>query len=109
MIPFNVATCQLVTDDGVENYGVVSEFLNESKYPSLKHLVAHKNMDFSNSMIEYTNKRIKYDYLYRHHITDIEELNRKLKVLLMIIITGQIIFSMVYQIMKCLMELILKK
>ena len=30
-------------------------------------------------MIEYTNKRFKYDYLYRKHITDIEELIRKFK------------------------------
>lgn len=75
--PGNVETCQLMTDDGLENYGMVGDLIKESKYPAFQHLVAHKNIDFSNSMIEYTNKRIKYDYLYRHHLTDIEELTQK--------------------------------
>jgi hypothetical protein len=46
LIPSTIETCQLVTDDGVENYGLVSDFIKESKYPVLQHLVAHKNIDF---------------------------------------------------------------
>lgn len=79
LLPFNIKACQLVTDDGVENHGMASEFIKTSKYPALQHLVAHKNIDFSNSMIEYTNRRIKYDYLYRQHFTDMEELVKKFK------------------------------
>lgn len=77
LIPSAIETCQLITDDGVENYGMASGFIKRSQYHALEHLVAHKNIDFRNSMIEYTNKQIKYDHLYRHHITDIEELIKK--------------------------------
>jgi putative transposase len=79
LLPANIESCQFMTDDGVENYGMVSEFIKTSKYPQLQHWVAHKNTDFSNSMIEYTNKRIKYDYLFRQHIADIEDLIKKFK------------------------------
>jgi hypothetical protein len=74
LLPANIESCQFMTDDGLENYGMVSEFIKNCKCPQLQHWVAHKNTDFSNSMIEYTNKRIKYDYLYRHHIADKEHL-----------------------------------
>ena len=77
LIPFNVEACRLITDDGIENCGIASGIIKESKYPALEHLVAHKNIDFSNSMIENTNKRIKYDYLYRQHIGDMEDLIKK--------------------------------
>jgi transposase InsO family protein len=79
LVPNNIEYCSLVTDDGVENYGKVSEFIRDSQYPAIQHLIAHKNIAFSNSMIEYANKRIKYDYLYRQHITDKEELIKKFK------------------------------
>ena len=37
-------------------------------------MVAQRDIDFSNSMIEAANKQLKYNFLYRHHIADYEAL-----------------------------------
>jgi len=42
----------------------------------MQHLVAQRDIEFSNSMIEAVNKNLKYNFLYRHHISNHEELVR---------------------------------
>jgi putative transposase len=70
LLPSGIEHCQLITDDGSENYGPVKDFLNDSKYPVIQHLIAQKDITFSNSMIEAINKQIKYRFLYHKHIAD---------------------------------------
>jgi putative transposase len=65
--------CLLISDDGSENYGPVKGFIENSKYPSIQHLIAQKDIEFSNSMIEAANKQLKYRFLY-HHIADYDAL-----------------------------------
>ncbi len=72
--PSNIQFCQLMTDDGSENFGVVQDFLNQSENPEVQHIVAQKDIDFSNSMIEAANKNLKYRFLYHKHISDYSEL-----------------------------------
>jgi putative transposase len=62
--------CQLITDDGSENTGQVKDFIHSTRQPVLRHVVAQRDIVFSNSMIEAANKQIKYRFLYHHHITD---------------------------------------
>ena len=45
----------------------------------LKILPADLLKQIPRSTQQYTNKRLKYDYLYRQHIADIDELSRKFK------------------------------
>jgi putative transposase len=66
--------CQLISDDGSENNGPVKDFIESSQYPFLQHLVAQKDIQFSNSMIEAANKQLKYRFLYHHHIADYDAL-----------------------------------
>ncbi len=41
-----------------------------SAYPSITHLIAQRDIDFSNSMIEAVNKQLKYRFLYHHPIAN---------------------------------------
>lgn len=68
--------CSILTDGGSENFGSVKEFINASISPSLVHLVAQANIEFSNSMIEAANKQLKYNFLYHKHIADILDLKK---------------------------------
>jgi len=43
-------------------------------------LVAQKDIFFSNSMIEAVNKRMKYDFLFRNTLLDIEHTRRFLEI-----------------------------
>jgi putative transposase len=72
--PAGMEDCLLISDDGSENYGPVKGFIESSKYPSIQHLIAQKDIDFSNSMIEAANKQLKYRFLYHHHISDYDAL-----------------------------------
>ncbi len=65
--------CTIITDDGCENKGISEYFIHKS-FPSLVHLVAQKDISFSNSMIEHLNKTIKYRYLYQQPVADIKAL-----------------------------------
>jgi putative transposase len=56
----------LLTDGGAENKLIAKEFANT--IPPLEHLIAQKDVIFSNSMIEHLNKTIKYRYLYQQQI-----------------------------------------
>jgi putative transposase len=72
--PAGIENCQLISDDGSENYGPVKGFIESSKYPSVQHLIAQRDIEFSNSMIEAANKQLKYRFLYHHHIADYDSL-----------------------------------
>jgi len=65
---------QLLTDGGSENKPIQQIFADTS--PPLEHLIAQKDIVFSNSMIEHLHRTIKYRYLYRQHIESIEELQK---------------------------------
>ena len=45
----------------------------------LKKHIAQKDIRFSNSMVEAVNKRIKYDFLFRHQLLDFEHTQRFLE------------------------------
>ena len=66
--PLNIENTILLTDDGSENYGDVTNFIANAQQPSVKHLVAQSDVHFSNSMIEAVNRQLKYNYLYHQHI-----------------------------------------
>lgn len=66
--------CQLMTDDGSENFGVVQDFVKVATHPVLEHIIAQKDVEFSNSMIEAANKNLKYHFLYHKHIADFNSL-----------------------------------
>jgi putative transposase len=68
--PAGIENCQLISDDGSENYGPVKAFIENSQYPAIQHLIAQRDIEFSNSMIEAANKQLKYQFLYHHHIAD---------------------------------------
>lgn len=72
--PAGIENCQLISDDGSENYGPVKQFIKDSKCPAIQHLIALRDIVFSNSMIEAANKKLKYNFLYHHHIANYEEL-----------------------------------
>jgi putative transposase len=72
--PSGIQNCQLISDDGSENYGPVKAFVENSQYPVIQHLVAQRDIEFSNSMIEAANKQLKYRFLYHHHIADYDAL-----------------------------------
>lgn len=38
--------------------------------PVITHLIAQRDIEFSNSMIEAANKQLKYRFLYHQHIPD---------------------------------------
>ncbi len=63
-----IDNCQLITDDGSENFGAVKNWIASSPSLPIRHLVAQRDIDFSNSMIEAANKQLKYRFLYHHHI-----------------------------------------
>ena len=72
--PAGIENCQLISDDGSENYGPVNAFIENSQNPTIQHLIAQKDIEFSNSMIEAANKQLKYRFLYHHHIADYDAL-----------------------------------
>ena len=68
MYASDIASCTLLTDDGSENAGPVKKLI--AAYPLLTHLIAQRDVEFSNSMIESVNKQLKYRFLYHQHIPD---------------------------------------
>lgn len=72
----NFRSCLLMSDDGSENYGPVQEFLQNSQEPEIKHIVAQRDVEFSNSMIEAAHKSLKYRFLYHKHIPDLKSLSQ---------------------------------
>ncbi len=72
--PSGLETCELITDDGAENYGPVKELIAASAFPSIRHLIAQVDIEFSNSMIEAANKQLKHRFLYHRQIADFDAL-----------------------------------
>ena len=72
--PAGMEDCLLISDDGSENYGPVKTFIENSQFPFIKHLIAQRDIEFSNSMIEAANKQLKYRFLYHHSIPDFDAL-----------------------------------
>jgi putative transposase len=72
--PAAIEHCQLMTDDGSENFGPVKDFLLSAENPTLQHIIAQHDVEFSNSMIEAANKNLKYRFLYHKHIADFNSL-----------------------------------
>lgn len=70
----NKDTITLVTDAGVENVNnTVQEFLSSTN-PDIKHLIAQKDIPFSNSKIEAFNKIIKHQFLLPRNLEDRKQL-----------------------------------
>jgi len=70
LIPSGISSCLLLTDDGPENAGPVRNLIAGSVSPAINHLIAQRDIDFSNSMIEAVNKQLKYRFLYHHPIAN---------------------------------------
>ena len=76
-IKYQPEKLQFLTDGGSENVNsMVSNCINSSEIP-IKHIIAQKDVIFSNSMIEAVNKIIKHQFLHpkeianRKHLTQI--------------------------------------
>ena len=61
-------SCDLVTDGGPENK-TIHEFTAETAV-EIRRLVAQKDIIFSNSLIEFVNKTIKYRHLFQENLPD---------------------------------------
>jgi hypothetical protein len=66
----------LVTDGGPENHGEVSKFISGKE--NIKQVIAQKDIIQSNSMVEAVNKHIKYHYLFKQNLKDIDGVNNYL-------------------------------
>jgi putative transposase len=72
------ALITFVTDGGVENVNnTVQEFLNTTNQ-DIKHLIAQKDIPFSNSKIEAFNKIIKHQFLLPRNLEDRKQLIKAL-------------------------------
>ncbi len=70
----NQAPITWVTDAGVENVNsTVQEFLSSTN-PDIKHLIAQKDIPFSNSRIEAFNKIIKHQFLLPRNLENRKQL-----------------------------------
>ena len=77
--PSGISDCCLLTDNGGENFGPITEFVSQISLPSVQHLIAQVDVEFSNSMIEAANKQLKYRFLYHKHIADLNNLKKYVK------------------------------
>ena len=66
----------LITDGGPENHGEVSTFVSNRE--NIKQLIAQKDIIQSNSMVEAVNKHIKYYYLFKRDLKDLNDTIRYL-------------------------------
>ncbi|MDB9835689.1 DDE-type integrase/transposase/recombinase [Flavobacteriaceae bacterium] len=70
---------QFLTDGGSENVNtIVSNFIKNSDVP-IEHLIAQKDVVFSNSMVEALNKVIKHQFLYPRNIANSKQLDHILE------------------------------
>lgn len=70
----NKDSITLVTDGGIENVNnTVQEFLNSTNQ-DIKHLIAQKDIPFSNSRIEAFNKIIKHQFLLSQNLANRNQL-----------------------------------
>ena len=66
----------LITDGGPENHGEASKFTTGNQ--NINQLIAQKDIIQSNSMIEAVNKHIKYYYLFKRDLKDLNDTIRYL-------------------------------
>ena len=67
---------QFLTDGGSENVNTtVSNFINNPEVP-IEHIIAQKDVIFSNSMIEALNKVIKHQFLFPKNIDNSNQLSK---------------------------------
>lgn len=70
---------KLIVDGGPENNNVyIDDFINQSEI-NIKKLVALRDIDFSNSMIENVNKVLKYQYLFPDHPENYDDLLKQVE------------------------------
>lgn len=69
----------LLVDDGIENKGFVCQAIENNEI-KINRLIAQKDIQFSNSMVEAVNKRMKYDFLFRQQLLDFNHTQRFLTV-----------------------------
>lgn len=62
---------KLVTDGGPENHGEVSKFTSGNQ--NINQLITQKDIVQSNSMVEAVNKHIKYYYLFKKELKDLQD------------------------------------
>lgn len=68
-----------LTDGGSENVNItVSNFINSPDIP-IEHIIAQKDVVYSNSMVEALNKVIKHQFLFPKNITNKKHLQKKLQ------------------------------
>lgn len=76
---YNPQELQFLTDGGSENINNdVSGFIASSDVP-IDHVIAQKDVVYSNSMIEALNKVIKHQFLFHKEITSRKELIKYLQ------------------------------
>jgi putative transposase len=71
-VKYNSNKVQLLSDGGSENLNTTVKHFTSSN--NIKHLIAQKDVVFSNSMIEAINKIIKHQFLYHKEIPDRKKL-----------------------------------
>ncbi|QKX05406.1 DDE-type integrase/transposase/recombinase [Aquimarina sp. TRL1] len=70
---------RFLTDGGSENANLlVTKFIDNSKIP-INHIIAQKDIIFSNSMVEALNKVIKHQFLYAKKINNSKQLSEALE------------------------------
>jgi len=67
---FTGITPELIVDGGSENKAEANEFINNH---NITRIIAQKDIQFSNSMVEAVNKRLKYDFLFRADLQNFEQ------------------------------------
>ena len=63
----------LLVDDGIENKGALKDFTSQNR-KLVQLLIAQKDIQFSNSMVEGANKILKHQYLQKHEFAIIHSL-----------------------------------
>ena len=65
-------------NDEVENFAERENYISEPGV-SIKKLIALRDIPFSNSLIEAQNKLLKYQYLFKNQVADINALRKTLE------------------------------
>lgn len=76
-LDFQAPPALVITDDGAENKGQTAELFAQ-KPELLKHLIAQRDIIFSNSMAEAANKSMKYYHLFNREFSCFEALEKQL-------------------------------
>lgn len=67
---------KLLTDGGAENQGELKSYI--SKAENLAQFIAQRDIQCSNSMVEASNKQLKYQYLFRKEYASFQEVAKQL-------------------------------